>query len=227
VTGKDIRTVLAEEILEPLGMRWTNYGVAEPDLDQVARNYLTGPPTAPPASQLISRALGLPLDALIESSNDPRFQTAIVPSGNLISTAREFSRFYELLRRGGELDGVRVLKARTIRAALREQSHFEFDLSLGWPTRFAYGFMLGSRLLSLYGRDTQHAFGHLGFTNMLTWADPQRALSCAVMTNGKPLLYPELPRFYLLMAKITAAAAAGKVPGSRMRVWDPGAGRPR
>ncbi len=225
VTGKDIRTVLAQEILEPLGMRWTNYGVAERDLDRVALNYVTGPPTAPPASQLISRALGLPLDAVIEFSNDPRFQTAIVPSANLISTAHEFSRFYELLRCGGELDRVRVLKARTIRAALREQSHLEFDLSLGWPTRFSYGFMLGSRLLSLYGRDTQHAFGHLGFTNMLTWADPWRALSCAVMTSGKPLLYPELPRFYLLMAKITAAM--GKVPGSRMRVWDPVAGRPR
>jgi CubicO group peptidase (beta-lactamase class C family) len=138
-TGKDIRTVLAQEILQPLGMRWTNYGVAEQDLNQVALNYLTGPPTAPPASHLISRALGLPLDALIESSNDPRFQTAIVPSANLISTAREFSRFYEMLRRGGELAGVRVLKAPTIRAALREQSHLEFDLSLGWPTRFSYG----------------------------------------------------------------------------------------
>ncbi|MGH2869635.1 MAG: serine hydrolase domain-containing protein [Solirubrobacteraceae bacterium] len=224
VTGQDIRTVLAEEVLDPLGMRWTNYGAAERDLDQVALNYLTGPPTAPPASQLVSRALGLPLDALIESSNDPRFQTAIVPSANLISTAREFSRFYELLCRGGELDGVRVLAAKTIRAALREQSHLEVDLSLGWPTRFSYGFMLGSRVLSLYGRDTQHAFGHLGFTNMLTWADPQRALSCAVMTNGKPLLYPELSRFYLLMAKVTAAVS--KIPGSRMRVWDPGSGRP-
>ena len=53
--------------------------------------------------------------------------------------------------------------------------------------------MLGAQMLSLYGRDTQHAFGHLGFTNMLAWADPQRALACAVMTNGKPVLYPELP----------------------------------
>ena len=171
-TGRDIRTVLAEEILEPLGMRWTNYGVAEADLDQVALNYLTGPPTAPPVSQLISRALGLPLGELVQASNDPRFQTAIVPSANLVSTAREFSRFYELMRCGGELDGVAVLQAATIRDSLREQSHLEFDLSLGWPTRFSYGFMLGSRVLSLYGRDTQHAFGHLGFTNMLTWTDP-------------------------------------------------------
>ena len=33
VTGKDIRQVLAEEILDPLGFRWTNYGVAAEDLD--------------------------------------------------------------------------------------------------------------------------------------------------------------------------------------------------
>jgi hypothetical protein len=31
--------------------------------------------------------------------------------------------------------------------------------------------MLGASLLSLFGRDTQHAFGHLGFTDMLGWAD--------------------------------------------------------
>jgi CubicO group peptidase (beta-lactamase class C family) len=224
-TGQDIRTVLAKEILEPLGLRRTNYGVAEDQLDQVALNYLTGPPTAPPVSQLVARALGRPLDELVQASNDPRFLTTIIPSANVVSTAREFSRLYELLRCGGELDGVRVLQTQTILDALREQSHLEFDLSLGWPTRFSYGFMLGARVLSLYGRDTQHAFGHLGFTNMLTWADPERALSCAVMTNGKPLLYPELPRFYLLMAKITATMP--KLPGSRMEVWDPGAGRPR
>src|ERR1019366_10149231 len=112
-----------------------------------------------------------------------------------------------------------VLQTQTILDALREQSHLEFDLSLGWPTRFSYGFMLGARVLSLYGRDTQHAFGHLGFTNLLTWADPERALSCAVMTNGKPLLYPELARLYRLMQRITSEAS--KVPGSQMAVWDP------
>ena len=33
VTGKDIRTVLAEEFLDPLGFRWTNYGVDPADVD--------------------------------------------------------------------------------------------------------------------------------------------------------------------------------------------------
>jgi CubicO group peptidase (beta-lactamase class C family) len=109
-----------------------------------------------------------------------------------------------------------------VRRALTQQSHLEVDLSLGFPTRFGYGLMLGAQLLSLYGRDTQHAFGHLGFTNILAWADPERALACAVITSGKPVLYPELPRFYGLAQRITGEAP--KVPRSEMVVWDPLAG---
>jgi CubicO group peptidase (beta-lactamase class C family) len=190
----------------------------------VALNYVTGPPTAPPFSQLLSRALGLPFDELVRVSNDERLLTAIVPSASVVTTANELARFYEIFRRGGELDGVRVMKPETVRNAISEQSHWEVDRSLGFPTRFGYGLMLGAQLLSLYGRDTQHAFGHLGFTNILAWADPERALACAVMTNGKPVLYPELPRFYGLMQRITSEAP--KVHGSEMAVWDPLAGRP-
>lgn len=224
VTGLDIRTVLATEILGPLRFRWNNYGVPAKDLDAVALNYVTGPPTAPPLSQLMTRGLGLPFDELVAASNDPRFLAAIIPAANIVTSAEELSRFYEIFRRGGELDGVRVMSAATVRHALTEQSRLEVDLSLGFPTRFSYGLMLGAQLLSLYGRDTQHAFGHLGFTNMLAWADPERGLSCAVMTNGKPVLYPELPRVYGLMQTITSSAP--KVPGAEMAVWDPLAGRP-
>jgi CubicO group peptidase (beta-lactamase class C family) len=223
-TGRDIREVLAEEILQPLGFRWTNYGVAEADLDAVALNYVTGPPTVPPLSGLLTRALGLGLDDLVNASNDPRFLSATIPSANVVTTAFELSRLYELLRRGGELDGVRVMRPETIRHAITQQSHLEVDLSLGFPTRFGYGYMLGAQLLSLYGRDTQHAFGHLGFTNILAWADPQRELACAVITTGKPILYPELPRFYALMQRITETLP--KVAGDHMAVWDPVAGRP-
>ena len=223
-TGNDIRTVLEREILRPLDFRWNSYGVAEDDIPQVAVNYLTGPPVAPPFSLLLTRALGLGLDELVKSSNDPRFMTAIVPAANVITTANELSRFYEIFRAGGRLGHVRIMRPESIRHALTEQSRLEVDLSLGFPTRFGYGLMLGAQLLSLYGRDTQHAFGHLGFTNMLAWADPERAISVAVMTNGKPALYPEMARFYLLMQRITSEAP--KVPGSEMEVWDPLAGRP-
>jgi CubicO group peptidase (beta-lactamase class C family) len=206
VTGMNIRGFQAEEILDPLGFRWTNYGVRPEDVPMVGLNYVTGPRALPPLSTLLTRALGVPLEQLVEQTNDPSFLTGMVPAASTVTTANELSRFYELMRRGGELDGVRVLEPETISRALTEQSHLEIDFSLGFPTRFSYGLMLGARVISLYGRDTQHAFGHLGFTNILAWADPERALSCAVITNGKPTVYPELYRFYGLCQRITVEA---------------------
>jgi len=203
VTGKDIRQVLSEELLDPLGFRWMRYGVAPADVDEVAVNYITGPRTLPPLSTMLTRALGHPLDRLVETTNDPRFLTGIVPAANVVTNANELSRFFELMRCGGELDGVRVIEADTIHAAVEERSHLELDFSLAFPTRFSEGLMLGARYISLYGRDTQHAFGHLGFTNMLAWADPERAISVAVLNNGKPIVYPELHRFLGTMQRIT------------------------
>jgi CubicO group peptidase (beta-lactamase class C family) len=202
VTGKSIRDVLAEEILDPLGFRWGNYGVQPEDVDEVGLAYVTGPPLLPPLSTLITRVLGAPVDQVVELSNDPRFLTGIVPAASVVTTANELSRFFELFRVGGELDGVRVMQPETIRRALTEQSHLEIDLSLGFPTRFSYGLMLGAKVLSLYGRDTDMAFGHLGLINIVGWADPERGLSGGLITSGKAIVYPELPRFFGLMQRI-------------------------
>ncbi len=204
VTGKSVREVLAEEILDPLGFRWGNYGVAPGDVDEVALNYVTGPPLIPPLSTLVKRVLGNPLDRVVELSNDERFLTAVVPSASVITTANELSRFFEIFRARGELDGVRVMEERTIRRALTEQSHLEIDFSLLFPTRFSYGLMLGAKVVSLYGRDTDLAFGHLGLINIMGWADPERAISVGLITTGKAIVYPELPRFYGLMQRIAS-----------------------
>ena len=59
---------------------------------------------------------------MIEASNDPRFLTAVIPSANVVTTANELSRFFEIFRRGGELDGVRVMKPETLRARARPSS---------------------------------------------------------------------------------------------------------
>jgi CubicO group peptidase (beta-lactamase class C family) len=206
VAGKDIREILREEFCAPLGLRWTNYGVAAEDVEKVGRDYVTGPPILPPLSTLLTRALGLPFEELVATTNDPRFLRAIAPSANLVTTARELSLFYEVMRVGGKHDGTQVIASETIDRALEEQSHLELDYTLGFPTRFSYGLMLGARLISLYGPDTQHAFGHLGFTNILSWADRERGLAATVITSGKPALYPELPRFLGLTTRITREA---------------------
>jgi CubicO group peptidase (beta-lactamase class C family) len=212
-TGKDIRTVLAEEILEPLGFRWMNYGVASEDVDQVGPAYVTGPRLLPPLSTLVTRALGQPLDRVIEISNDARFLTGIVPSANVVTNAEELSRFFEIFRRGGELDGVRVMEPETLRRALTEQSRMEIDFSLVFPTRFAYGLMLGAQVVSLLGLDTQQAFGHLGLINIMGWADPERGVAAGLVTSGKAIVYPEVARFYGVMQ--TIASEVPKLPRAK------------
>ena len=210
VTGRSIRDVLGDEILGPLGFRWGNYGVDPADVGEVGLSYVTGPPLLPPVSLLATRALGAPLDKVIDLSNDPRFLTAVVPAASVITNANELSRFFEIFRRGGELDGVRVMQPQTLRRALTEQSRLEIDLSLFFPTRFGYGLMLGAKVISLYGRDTDLAFGHLGLINIMGWADPERGISAALVTSGKAILYPEVHRFYGVMQRI--ASQVPKVP---------------
>jgi CubicO group peptidase (beta-lactamase class C family) len=202
VTGKELKDVLREEILEPLGFRWMGYGVAPEDLPLVGTAHPTGPRPVPPLSTVLNRAFGMPLDAVTRVSNDPRFLTSEIPSANVVSTPDELSRFMELLRCGGTLDGTRVMEAKTIRRAIIERSHHEVDLTLGAPLRHASGYMLGAHALGLYGPDTESAFGHLGFTNILGWADPRRATSVAIVTSGKPALAPHLPDFWNLTRRI-------------------------
>jgi CubicO group peptidase (beta-lactamase class C family) len=214
VTGTNVREVLAEGILDPLGFRWGNYGVAPEDVGEVSTSYVTGPPLLPPVSILAKRVLGMPLQDVVALSNEPRFLTSIIPSANVITSANELGRFFEIFRQGGELDGHRVMEQRTIRRALTEQSHLEIDFSLLFPTRFSYGLMLGANYVSLYGRDTDLAFGHLGLINIMGWADPKRAVSVGLITTGKAIVYPELPRFYGVMSRIAA-----EVPKTSGQNW--------
>jgi CubicO group peptidase (beta-lactamase class C family) len=205
-TGQDIRTVLAETVLDPLGFRWMNYGVAPADVPAVGLAYPTGAPVVPPLSTLLTRALGMPVDELTALANDPRLLTGIVPAGNVVATANEMSRFMDLLRAGGTLDGVRVLEPHTIRHALVETSYHEFDRTLGFPIRYSLGYMLGARAMSLFGPDTDESFGHLGFTNVAMWADPRRELAVGFITSGKPVLGPHLDALWWLFRRIGAEA---------------------
>jgi CubicO group peptidase (beta-lactamase class C family) len=135
-------------------------------------------------------------------TNDPRFLTSIVPAASIVTTANELSRYFEIFRCGGELDGVRVLHPHTLRRALRTQARLELDLTLGLPVRYGFGLMLGADVVSLYGLDTDLAFGHLGLINIVGWADPQRGISCGLITSGKAIIYPEVARFWGLMNAI-------------------------
>lgn len=201
-TGQDIRSVLRKEIRDPLGLRWLDYGVAPEDVPLVARDAITGLPPLPLFAQVLERALGAPVERVLELAHDPRFLAGILPAANGVANARDLAAFFECLRNEGELGGVRVFEPRTVRRATSEQSFWEVDFTLGIPVRYGLGFMLGGEWLSLFGPGTPHAFGHLGFTNVLAWADPDRSLAAAIVTNGKPFLDIEVVRLYQLLMGI-------------------------
>lgn len=190
-TNKSMRELLREWITAPMKLTF-NYGVSPEQLDSVAREYATGPPSLPPFNRQLIKALDDDMDGIVQLTNDPRFLTGVVPSGNIVGTAHEFSAFFECLLRGGKYGRRRIFKESTVRAAITEQNVAEIDKIILLPIRYGLGFMLGSPLMGLYGAKTPKAFGHLGFTNILCWTDPERDISVALLNNGKPFLTPEL-----------------------------------
>jgi CubicO group peptidase (beta-lactamase class C family) len=190
VSGKDLRTFFRDEVRSKLRMATFDYGVARADVDNVAENAFTGAPAVPPYSWMLERSIGVDIHEAARMSNDARFLTSLVPSANLVGTAEEGSRFFEVLLRDGMYGGEKIFDRRTVRRAVAEQSYLEVDSFLGAPVRYGMGFMLGSNWFSLYGADTPHAFGHIGFTAVAVWADPDRDISVSLMTSGKPFLTP-------------------------------------
>jgi CubicO group peptidase (beta-lactamase class C family) len=186
-TGKTLREIVAERIAAPLGFNFTNYGVGEHHASEVALNYVTGLPLPFPISAAATRALGVTWQQATAISNDPRFYSGIIPSANVMTTANEVSRFYQLLLNEGELDGVRVYEPRTIRRAVTGSNHLRIDRTLLMPVRYGLGLLLGHELLSIYGPGTPRAFGHPGFLGILCWADPERMTSVGLLTTGKLL----------------------------------------
>lgn len=210
VTGKPIRELLTEVVREPLGFETFQYGVPPERVPQVAEETWTGPDPPGPIRRLFERGFGVSMAEACALANHPSFLTGVVPSGNIVATADEMCRFMELLRCEGELDGVRVFESRTVRRAVGETSYLEVDDILKLPIRYGAGFMLGDRWLSFFGPNTQNAFGHLGFTRSLLWADPEREISCAFLCNGKPLIGQDIP-LWLNVPRTIAA----KVPRRR------------
>lgn len=211
VTGVEVKAFLEREVLRPLGFRNLDFGVSPADFPRTAKNVCTGLRPVFPVSWLLRRALGASLEETVKLSNDPRFLTAVVPSGNIHCTANEASRFFQLLLGGGQLDGVRVFERPTVRRAIGEQSHFNFDFTMWLPLGYGMGFMLGHEWASLFGPGAPRAFGHIGFTNLLVWADPERDIAVALLNNGKPMINPDLI-WWLNVSRVIAARCPREVP---------------
>ena len=204
-TGRNIREILATEILDPLSFRWTNSGVLPKDVPLVAPSHATGKPLPPPMAKAFKTAIGGTTHQLIPFTNTERYLTGVLPSSNTVSTAHELSRFAEIWTRGGELDGVRVMWPETLRAATRQARRLRPDVATGMvPLRWGTGFMLGSKRFGPFGRDAPDAFGHTGLVNVAVWSDPSRRLSAGIISSGKPGGHREAKRYPALLDAIAA-----------------------
>ncbi len=172
VTGASLQDLLRERIAKPLSFGHLRYGVERESLPHVAQDTITGPPARTLDTLLVKRALGVGMEEAVAMARDERFLSAVVPSANIISTAHDIGRFFELLLRGGSLDGIQVFDPVTVARAAAEQTAHTPDRMLLLPIRFSMGFILGGRTFSFYGPESRRAFGHLGFTNIVAWADP-------------------------------------------------------
>ena len=190
---------------DALGLRWFDLGVDPGQTGLIATNTHTGVPILPPLSWITDRLLGMGWDDAVRLSNDPRFQAGVIPSANLIATARDTAAFYQsLLDSEDRSDGSgSPFDPATIRRAVEaDRGGIDLDRRILLPFRYSAGFMLGSATISIYGWNHPRAFGHLGLANSLTWADPDRDLVVALLSTGKAVVGPHLPATVQLLAEI-------------------------
>jgi len=106
-TGRGYDELVAERITGPLGMRDTAFHVPEAKRERLAAQFC-----ADKTGKMVEcRARG-------QEDAPTRFFSG---AGGLRSTASDYARFAQLLLNGGELDGIRLLRAASVRAMLSNQ----------------------------------------------------------------------------------------------------------
>jgi CubicO group peptidase (beta-lactamase class C family) len=65
----------------------------------------------------------------------------------------------------------------------------------------------------VFGRHTPRAFGHLGFTNVVMFADPERDVAVCLMTSGKPFFALGILRIFALLDVIARACPRTRAAG--------------
>jgi CubicO group peptidase (beta-lactamase class C family) len=184
ISGKPLDAFLRERVFAPLGMQDTGFRVPEGQHERFAACYTRGP-----GKQLV-------LEDDPADSRWTREVTLFSGGGGLVSTARDYLRFCEMLRRGGALDGARILSRRTL--ALMTSNHLPGgrDLThcaLGHFAETKYegqGFGLGFSVVldRVAARTTASpgSYGWGGAASTIFWIDPLEELVVIFLTQLIP-----------------------------------------
>ena len=191
-TGRELPELLDSTLRTPLGLEHFTYGMPADKSHLLAQDAFTGRKPPWPVGMVAKRALGIAFEKVPSISTDPRFLNAVIPAGNICASADEVCRFYAMLLAGGQWQGRQVMQRETVSRLISPVGGKQIDRTLMIPVRFSEGMLLGDQPFGLYGRNSQRSFGHLGFINILCWADPDRQLAVSLLTTGKPAVTSHL-----------------------------------
>lgn len=182
ISGERFDRFLAERVLGPLGMADTGFHVPESEQGRFAALY---GPTEEGGIELIDppRASSFMREATMHSGGS-----------GLVSTMGDYHRFCEMLRRKGELDGVRLLGRKTVE--YMTLNHLPGDLAAMGQPRFSetsyagIGFGLGFSVVidpakaEVMSSPGEYAWG--GAASTAFWIDPVEDLVAIFLTQLLP-----------------------------------------
>ncbi|MFA5910406.1 MAG: serine hydrolase domain-containing protein [Vicinamibacterales bacterium] len=199
-SGQPFQVFLRERIFKPLRMTDTDFVVPEAKRPRLTTVYSPDGsggirPMKDPES--FGNTVMSPVASYKES------KTYFSGGAGLISTARDYARFAQMLLNGGSLDGTRLLSPKTIE--LMTVSHTT-DLPSGGLIGNGAGFGLGFRVVTEVGGTqtlgSPGLYGWSGIYGTVFWVDPkerlvaimmvQRYPGSAVATAFQPLVYQAL-----------------------------------
>ncbi len=184
ISGQRFDTYLHEQIFDPLGMVDTGFHVPVENTGRLAANYELG--------------LDNQLHQLNAFGSDQFFEepTFLSGGGGLVSTARDYWRFCQMMLNGGQLDGVRILGPRTIELMTMNHLPNNRELSacaLGSWSESAndgIGFGLGfAMVLDLPRAQNVGSVGEYyweGSASTIFWIDPTEDMIVIFLTQFMP-----------------------------------------
>ena len=184
ITGQTLDEFLRTRLFTPLGMTDTGFSVPTDDADRLAALYGAHPGTG--KAMLLAEAGKAAL----------KVPSAFLGGGGLVSTMADYLRFTDMLRRKGELNGVRILSPRTVQYMTKNHLPGGVDLtSFGRPlfSETPYdgvGFgLLGSVTIDPVAAKLANSLGTYGWGGAASttfWVDPVEDITCVFMTQLLP-----------------------------------------
>lgn len=179
-SGMPFDAYLQTHIFAPLKMTSTYFTVPQADAKRLVTGYF------------LFGANPVPVDPGATSVylSPPSFPYG---GAGLVMSARDYDRFLHMLQNGGELDGVRIMKARTVALAMSNL----LPAGVGYPGAVAntggaagadQGFGAGGSvyLVDKPGGPSKGTYGWGGAAGTIAWVDPVKKLRVNVMVNYLP-----------------------------------------